>query len=46
MTEPRGGSWVSLGTFRMNEGVGRVELSDEADGVVIADAVRLLRAPG
>ncbi|MCP2356298.1 hypothetical protein HD597_003318 [Nonomuraea thailandensis] len=46
VTEPRGGSWVSLGTFRMNEGVGRVELSDEADGVVIADAVRLLRAPG
>ncbi|MET7338649.1 exo-alpha-sialidase [Nonomuraea sp. NPDC005650] len=45
-TEPRGGSWVSLGTFRITEGVGRVELSNAADGVVIADAVRLLRPPG
>ncbi|WP_431906668.1 exo-alpha-sialidase [Nonomuraea jabiensis] len=45
-TEPRGGSWVSLGTYRISEGVGRVELSNDANGVVIADAVRLLRAPG
>ncbi|MFI7132114.1 exo-alpha-sialidase [Nonomuraea sp. NPDC050153] len=46
VTEPRGGSWVSLGTFRIPEGVGRIELSNAADGVVIADAVRLLRPPG
>ncbi|MFC5831462.1 exo-alpha-sialidase [Nonomuraea insulae] len=45
-TEPRGGSWVSLGTYRISEGVGRVELSNAANGVVIADAVRLLRASG
>ncbi|WP_433445088.1 exo-alpha-sialidase [Nonomuraea sp. CA-141351] len=46
VTEPRGGSWVSLGTFHITEGVGRIELSNAADGVVIADAVRLLRSPG
>lgn len=45
-TEPRGGSWVSLGTYRITEGVGRIELSNAANGVVIADAVRLLRSPG
>jgi len=41
---PRGGEWVSLGTFPFRAGVeGRVELTDAADGVVIADAVRFLR---
>ncbi|GAA3509090.1 hypothetical protein FHR32_008786 [Streptosporangium album] len=43
VTEPRGGSWVSLGTYRMAEGLTTIELSNAADGVVIADAVRLLR---
>ncbi|GAA3703459.1 hypothetical protein GCM10022224_081510 [Nonomuraea antimicrobica] len=45
VTEPRGGSWVSLGTFRMTAGLGSVELSNAADGFVIADAVRLRRKP-
>ncbi|MER7363811.1 exo-alpha-sialidase [Nonomuraea wenchangensis] len=40
--EPRGGSWVSLGTFRMAAGLAAIELSDAADGTVIADAVRLI----
>ncbi|MFC7639697.1 hypothetical protein ACFQX6_00515 [Streptosporangium lutulentum] len=43
VTEPRGGSWVSLGRYRMAEGLATIELSNAADGVVIADAVRLLR---
>lgn len=42
-TEPRGGSWVTLGTYRLVEGPTSIELSDDADGVVIADAVRLRR---
>ncbi|TMR99642.1 exo-alpha-sialidase [Nonomuraea basaltis] len=42
VTEPRGGSWVSLGMYRMTAGVTTIELSNAADGVVIADAVRLL----
>ncbi|GHE79246.1 neuramidase [Amycolatopsis deserti] len=41
--EPRGGSWVSLGTYRMTEGLTTISLSNDANGVVIADAVRLLR---
>jgi hypothetical protein len=42
-TEPRGGSWVSLGTYRMTAGITAIGLTNDADGVVIADAVRLLR---
>jgi len=42
-SEPRGGSWVTLGTYRLAEGLTSIELSDDADGVVIADAVRLRR---
>jgi len=41
--EPRGGSWVSLGTFRLTEGLTTIDLNNDADGVVVADAVRLLR---
>lgn len=42
-TEPRGGSWVTLGTFDLAEGLTTIELSDDADGFVIADAVRIIR---
>jgi hypothetical protein len=42
-TEPRGGSWVSLGTFSMTEGITTIGLTNDADGYVVADAVRLLR---
>jgi hypothetical protein len=41
--EPRGGSWVSLGRYRFAEGLTGIELSNDADGTVVADAVRLLR---
>jgi len=34
-----GGEWVKLGTYRMSALTGRVTLSDDADGYVIADAV-------
>ncbi|MGN9909860.1 golvesin C-terminal-like domain-containing protein [Phytohabitans sp. LJ34] len=41
---PRGGEWVSLGTFPFTAGLdGRVELSDAANGVVVADAVQWVR---
>jgi hypothetical protein len=44
---PRGGEWMSLGTFPFRAGIdGRVELTDAADGVVIADAVRFVRQDG
>ncbi|MFJ8790306.1 exo-alpha-sialidase [Streptomyces sp. NPDC102462] len=40
-----GGQWVSLGTHRFDAGTGGgVELSDAADGYVVADAVRLIPA--
>lgn len=42
-TEPRGGSWVSLGTFSLAEGITTIGLTNDADGYVVADAVRLLR---
>ncbi|MGC4938102.1 exo-alpha-sialidase [Kribbella sp. DT2] len=42
-TEPRGGSWASLGTFRFREGLTSIDLSDAGNGFVIADAVRLIR---
>ncbi|MFK4041822.1 exo-alpha-sialidase [Nonomuraea wenchangensis] len=38
----RGSQWVSLGYFLFAVGTGTVELSDDADGYVIADAVRLI----
>ncbi|OYD06915.1 golvesin C-terminal-like domain-containing protein [Paludifilum halophilum] len=40
------GEWVELGTFRFDEGTGnKVVLSDDADGIVVADAVKLEPAP-
>jgi hypothetical protein len=36
----RGAAWVSLGEFPFAAGPARVSLSDDADGVVVADAVR------
>jgi len=39
--EPRGGSWVSLGKYHLAAGLTTIELSNDADGVVVADAVRL-----
>lgn len=35
-----GGKWVQLGIYRMSNLTGRVTLSDDANGYVIADAVR------
>jgi hypothetical protein len=43
VTEPRTGSWVSLGTFRMTQGLTAIGLTNDADGYVVADAVRLIR---
>ena len=42
----RGGEWKSLGIFTFKAGLsGSVDLSDNADGFVIADAVRFRRQP-
>jgi hypothetical protein len=42
--DPRGGTWVSLGVFGFQAGLGNsIELSDQANGFVIADAIRLVR---
>ncbi len=42
----RGGEWVSLGKFPLTTGnTATVTLSDNADGTVIADAVKLVRTP-
>ncbi|MFF2846600.1 exo-alpha-sialidase [Streptomyces sp. NPDC058001] len=42
-TDPRGGSWVSLGVYRLRAGLDTsVELTNDADGTVAADAIRLL----
>ncbi|CAM3809834.1 exo-alpha-sialidase [Kibdelosporangium persicum] len=39
----RGGQWVSLGSFQFTAGdAGSIELSDAANGYVVADAVRLI----
>ena len=38
-----GGSWISLGTY-MLDADSRVTLTDHADGIVVADAMRLVRA--
>lgn len=35
-----GGKWVLLGTYRMSNLTGRVTLADDADGYVVADAIR------
>jgi len=44
--DPRTGEWVSLGTFTFTAGTtSYVGLSDNADGFVIADAVRFRRVP-
>ncbi|MFF4901940.1 exo-alpha-sialidase [Streptomyces sp. NPDC001068] len=41
--DPRGGTWVTLGEYRLTAGLGNsVELTNDADGTVAADAVRLL----
>lgn len=43
--EQNNGSWVLLGTFNMAPGSGhKVSLTDQANGYVIADAIRLLDA--
>jgi hypothetical protein len=42
----RPGVWVNLGTYRFEAGsAGTVELSNDADGFVIADAITLTRDP-
>ncbi|WP_425503499.1 DUF6351 family protein [Jiangella mangrovi] len=44
--DSRPGVWVDLGAYRFEAGAaGRVELSDDADGFVIADAVLVTRDP-
>ncbi|MEU9449742.1 exo-alpha-sialidase [Streptomyces sp. NPDC048277] len=41
--DPRGGTWVSLGEFGLRAGLGTsVGLTNDADGPVAADAIRLL----
>src|SRR5690554_6149985 len=37
-----GGKWVLLGTYRMSNLTGRVTLTDDADGFVVADAIRFV----
>lgn len=40
-----GGTWKSLGSYTLSEGnKAKVSLSDQADGTVLADAVKLVRA--
>src|SRR6202011_996982 len=40
-----GGAWQSLGTFRFTPGPDNaISLSDKADGVVVADAIRFVGA--
>lgn len=41
-----GGEWFKLGTFRMSTLTGRVTVSDEADGYVIADALMFKEVDG
>src|SRR5439155_19498369 len=43
----KGGEWQSLGSFRFSPGANQgVRLSDKADGIVIADAVRWVPSSG
>ncbi|MFC4258498.1 hypothetical protein ACFOZ5_05535 [Marinobacter lacisalsi] len=37
-----GGQWVKLGTYRLSSLTGRVELTDAANGYVVADAIRFV----
>ena len=37
-----GGEWVSLGVYSFNAGAGSVVLSDDANGVVVADAIKIV----
>jgi hypothetical protein len=39
--QSRGGRWVSLGEFPFAAGTATIELTDGADGYVVADAVRI-----
>jgi hypothetical protein len=39
-----GGTWNLLGTFDLSAGSGSVVLSDNADGKVVADAIRFLKS--
>ncbi|MEV6971270.1 exo-alpha-sialidase [Hamadaea sp. NPDC051192] len=41
--QARNGQWVSLGEFSLAAGTTTVDLTNDADGYVVADAVRLLR---
>lgn len=42
--DPRGGNWARLGVFAFDSGAGaKVELNGNANGYVVADAVRLRR---
>jgi hypothetical protein len=43
--QANGGSWQSLGTFTFNAGSYSIRLTDNANGYVIADAVRLVKVP-
>lgn len=37
-----GGKWFKIGTYKMSSLTGRVQISDEADGYVVADAVKFV----
>jgi hypothetical protein len=37
-----GGKWFKLGTYKMSSLTGRVQVSDNADGYVVADAVKFV----
>jgi len=41
--EASGVWWESLGTFSIDSGILTVELTDDANGIVIADAIRVVR---
>ena len=41
--EINGGEWNSLGVYPFSEGLASVILSDDAEKVVIADAIRLVK---
>ena len=42
--QTNGGSWQLLGTFNFNTGTHNVRLTDNANGEVVADAIRLIPA--
>ncbi|MDR6227200.1 golvesin C-terminal-like domain-containing protein [Desmospora profundinema] len=39
------GQWVELGTFKFDKGAAKVVLSDDADGTLIADAIKIEKVP-